>query len=305
MRIGIIGTGAMGKNHLRVVSSLPEFTLAAAMDLDAGTLQEACRPYDIKKHSDYRDMLDEVDAVMVAVPTRDHFNISRFFLENGKHVLVEKPITTTVEEAEILTRIAGDNHLTLAVGHLERFNPALETVSPLIRSPLFIEAQRLGPFSPRSLDIDVVLDLMIHDLDILLRLDPSGIKEIRAVGVPVISSNVDMASVRLEFHSGMVANVTASRVSQEKHRRLRVFQRSMYLSVDYKDQQVKVLQLQDREVIEQNPVVERAEPLKNLWLRFHRTVNESLPLSVSGEEAGQALELAIAVSNAIKKNGKA
>lgn len=303
MRIGIIGTGAMGKNHLRVVSSLREFTLTSAMDLNAGTLEEACRPYKIRKYNNYRDMLSEVDAVMVAVPTRDHFSISRFFLENGKHVLVEKPITATVEEAEILTRLAGSNNLTLSVGHLERFNPALESVYPLIQSPLFIETQRLGPFSPRSLDIDVVLDLMIHDLDILLHLDPSGVREIRAVGVPVISANVDMATVRLEFYSGLVANVTASRVSQEKHRRLRIFQRSMYLSVDYKDQQVKFLQLKDREVIEQNPVVERAEPLRNLWQRFHRTVTESLPLSVSGEEGKQALELAIAISNAIKKNG--
>ena len=191
---------------------------------------------------------------MVAAPTLEHFAICRFFLENGKHVMVEKPISRTLAEADELIALAAAKKRVLAVGHLERFNPAVRVRRRgWCDKPLFIEVQRLGSFSPRSLDIDVIMDLMIHDLDIILQWDRSGVREIRASGVPIISRRIDIANVRLEFHSGLVANLTASRVSQEKTRKLRIFQKNLYLSVDYKARSVKMFQLRDGQILEEFP----------------------------------------------------
>ncbi|HLP62761.1 MAG TPA: Gfo/Idh/MocA family oxidoreductase, partial [Candidatus Deferrimicrobium sp.] len=210
LRIGIIGTGAMGKNHMRVVRSIPGMSLTCAVDINRENLEEACKPYqtDFGKYSDFHDIVGQVDAVMISTPTLYHFEIAHFFLEKKKHVLLEKPITKTLEEADRLIETAKENNVILAVGHLERFNPAVEYVQPLIERPLFIEIQRLGSFSPRSLDVDVIMDLMIHDLDILQHWDHSGIKQINASGIPIISDKIDIANVRLEFNSKLVANVT-------------------------------------------------------------------------------------------------
>ena len=224
LRIGIIGTGAMGKNHLRVVDSIPQMQLTCAMDINEENLMSACAPYILSKCKDYRDMLDMVDGVMVSTPTIHHHEISKFFLENKKHVLVEKPITNTLEEADSLIRMAEENQVTFAVGHLERFNPAVEHIQSIVKQPLFIEVQRLGSFSPRSLDVDVIMDLMIHDLDIILQWDKSGVRQINASGVPIVSNKIDIANVRIQFNSKLVANITASRVSQRKTRKLRIFQ---------------------------------------------------------------------------------
>ncbi|MCP5107921.1 MAG: Gfo/Idh/MocA family oxidoreductase, partial [bacterium] len=205
MRIGVIGTGAMGRNHMRVVHSIPEMELTCAMDHTREHLEAACEPYNVEKYTDYREMTDHVDGVMVSTPTIYHHEISSYFLRNKKHVLVEKPITNTLEEADDLIRLAEENNVTLAVGHLERFNPAVEYIQPLIKKPLFIEIQRLGSFSPRSLDVDVIMDLMIHDLDIILQWDDSGICQINASGVPIVSDKIDIANVRLQFNSKLVA----------------------------------------------------------------------------------------------------
>jgi len=303
MRIGVIGTGSMGRNHLRVVSNLAQFELTCAMDIDSKQVHEAGQSYFLREFSDCREMLPLVDAVMVSSPTETHYEITRFFLEHDKHVLVEKPITQTITQADELIRIARDRKRVLAVGHLERFNPALRAVFPLISHARFVECQRLGAFSLRSLDVDVVHDLMIHDLDILLQIDPSGIREIRAVGVPVISSQTDIANVRLLFQSGMVANVTASRVSQEKHRKLRIFQDSTYISVDYKDRKAKVLRLQGKQVQEIKPDISPEEPLAVLWTNFFRTVSGESACSVTGEDGLAALQLAVAITKAIDESG--
>jgi predicted dehydrogenase len=295
MRIGVIGTGAMGSNHLRVLGQLPQFQITCAADVNPENLEKNCRGLEIIKLGDYRQALAHVDAVMVSTPTLEHFRVCQFFLENGKHVLVEKPISKTLAEADQMIALAEQKQLVLAVGHLERFNPAVEYASRLVDKPRFIEIQRLGSFSPRSLDIDVIMDLMIHDLDIILQWDHSGVREIRASGVPIVSKKIDIANVRLEFHSGLVANLTASRVSQEKTRKLRIFQKNLYLSVDYKKRSVKMFQLRDGQILDNIPQIDDVEPLYNLWQNFYKTVAGGGNFNVSGRDGRAALQLALAI----------
>jgi predicted dehydrogenase len=299
MKIGVIGTGAMGTNHLRVLRSIPQCRVTCAVDVNRDNLDKACPGQDIEKITDYRQALALVDAVMVSTPTKEHFDVCRFFLENGKHVLVEKPICRTLDEADQLIGISEQRRLVLAVGHLERFNPAVEYINHLVEKPRFIEIQRLGSFSTRSLDIDVILDLMIHDLDIILQWDRSGIKEIRACGIPVISRQIDIANVRLEFNSGLVANLTASRVSQDKTRKLRIFQKDLYMSADYIDRSVKTIQLQNGQIRENIPQIPNIEPLYNLWQNFFKTIAGGDNRNVTGRDGRAALQLALDISASI------
>jgi predicted dehydrogenase len=305
MRVGVIGTGAMGRNHMRVVHSLPELELTCAVDHNPGHLAEACKPYEsgnMKSCTDYREVADLVDAVIISTPTISHFEIGQYFLSRKKHVLLEKPMSNTLEEADRLIRLAGENNVTLAVGHLERFNSAVEYIQPIVKRPLFIEIQRLGPFSPRSLDVDVIMDLMIHDLDIILQWDKTGIKQINASGVPIVSDKIDIANVRLQFNSKLVANITASRVSQKKTRKLRIFQKNHYISLDYKKRRVKTFALSNGDVVEDIPHIEDVEPLRTLWVNFYKTIATGKNYNVTGEDGRKALELAILISERIQKN---
>ncbi len=302
IRIGVAGTGSMGGNHLRVIHNLPEFELTCAADVHEENLQVACEPYAIKKYQDYREMVNEVDAVMVSTPTIYHYEIARYFLEHKKHVMVEKPITTTIEQADELIRLAQEQGMVLAVGFPERFNPAVLYIKPLVKRPLFIEVQRLGPFSPRSLDVDVIMDLMIHDLDIILHWDSSGLRQINASGVPIVSDKIDIANVRLQFNSRLVVNMTASRVSQKKTRKLRIFQKNNYISLDYKKRRVKTFALADGNLVENVPEIPEVEPLCTMWKNFHTTVTTGESCIVTGIEGRNALELAIRISEHIKKN---
>ena len=302
MRIGVVGTGSMGRNHLRVVNSLPQFRLSCAADIDEENLFAACEPYSLERYKDYRRMVNEVDAVVVSTPTISHYEIAAYFLENKKHVMVEKPITTTLEQADQLIRLAEENQVTLAVGFPERFNPAVQYVQSLVKQPLFIEVQRLGPFSPRSLDVDVIMDLMIHDLDIILQWDNTGVKQINASGVPIISNKIDIANVRLQFNSMLVVNITASRVSQKKTRKLRIFQKNNYISLDYKKKRVKTFALSKGDILEDIPVIEDVEPLHTMWVNFYNSVTTGENRIVTGIEGRNALELAIRISDRIKKN---
>jgi predicted dehydrogenase len=302
MRVGVVGTGSMGRNHLRVVHSIPEFRLCCAADTSEENLLAACEPYSIEKYKDYRQMVKEVDAVVVSTPTICHYEIANYFLENKKHVMVEKPITTTVEQADQLIGLAAQNRVTLAVGFPERFNPAVEYIKSLVKKPLFIEVQRLGPFSPRSLDVDVIMDLMIHDLDIILQWDKTGVKQINASGVPIVSNKIDIANVRLQFNSKLVVNITASRVSQKKTRKLRIFQKNNYISLDYKKKRVKTFALSQGDILEDVPVIQDVEPLHTMWTNFYNTVTTGENHNVTGIEGRNALELAIRISERIKKN---
>ncbi len=292
VRVGIIGVGYLGMQHARILSYLEEAELKGVVDIDFKKAVEIGNRHGVKYFENYEDMLDEIDAAIVATPTSEHFSISMRLLNKGKAVLVEKPITETVEQAERLVAKASKSGLILQAGHLERFNPAVEAIENVISEPKFIEVQRLGSFSARSLDIDVVLDLMIHDLDIILALIKDEVKVIRSSGIHVLSEKIDIANARLEFKKGCVATLTASRVHQGKVRKLRIFEQTACYSVDYINQEVKVFPLNGKQTDIKSIKIEKEEPLKKELKNFFRCIREGKTKKVSGEEALRALKLA-------------
>lgn len=286
--------------HARIISYLEEAELAAVADIDFKKALEIGNRHGVAYYQNYEEMLDEIDAGIVVTPTSEHFHISMNLLKHGKHVLVEKPITETIDQAEQLVETARSDGLVLQVGHLERFNPAVEAVENMISEPKFIEVQRLGSFSARSLDVDVVLDLMIHDLDIILALTKEEVNVIRSSGIHVLSEKIDIANARLEFKSGCVATLTASRVHQGKVRKLRIFEPTSYYSIDYIDQEVKVFPLSGRQTDIKTLKIKKEEPLKKELENFLRCQAEGKTGKVSGEEAMRALRLAHAVLKEIE-----
>jgi len=292
VRIGIIGVGYLGTQHARILSYLEEAELKGVADIDFKKAVEIGNRHGVEYFENFEDMLDEIDAAIVATPTSEHFSISMRLLNEGKSVLVEKPITETVEQAEQLVAKAKKSGAILQVGHLERFNPAVEAIENVISEPKFIEVQRLGSFSARSLDIDVVLDLMIHDLDIILALIKDEVKVIRSSGIHVLSEKIDIANARLEFKSGCVATLTASRVHQGKVRKLRIFEPTSCYSVDYINQEVKIFPLDGKQTDIKSLKIEKEEPLKKELKNFFQCIREGKTKKVSGEEALRALRLA-------------
>ncbi len=295
VRIGIIGVGYLGTQHARILSYLEEAELKGVADIDFKKAVEIGNRHGVEYFENFEDMLDEIDAAIVATPTSEHFSISMRLLNEGKSVLVEKPITETVEQAEQLVAKAKKSGAILQVGHLERFNPAVEAIENVISEPKFIEVQRLGSFSARSLDIDVVLDLMIHDLDIILALIKDEVKVIRSSGIHVLSEKIDIANARLEFKSGCVATLTASRVHQGKVRKLRIFEPTSCYSVDYINQEVKIFPLNGKQTDIKSLKIEKEEPLKKELKNFFQCIREGKTQKVSGEEALRALRLAYSV----------
>lgn len=297
LRVAVVGTGAMGRNHVRILSSLPGVELVGVHDPDpkAGELG-------VKVFDRLDDLAGQIDAAVVAVPTVAHADIGCFLLQRGIHVLVEKPIASSLAEADRLLEAQGNQ--VLAVGHVEFYNPAVQALVGVGTPPRFVEVQRLGVFSPRSLDVDVVLDLMIHDLQILQALDPSPVVEVRATGINVLSPRVDICNARVELGSGCVANLTASRVSSERVRKLRAFLPSRYYSLDYHAQEIRGYRLEDvdggRKILPSDLSVTRAEPLlRELEAFVAACRGEEAPL-VTGEAGRRALETALAVVEAIK-----
>ena len=295
VKVGIIGVGYLGTQHARILSYLEEAELIGVADIDFKKAMVIGNRHGVKYYDNYENMLDEIDAGIVATPTSEHFAISMKLLEQGKSVLVEKPITETVEQAEELVSVADKNGLILQIGHLERFNPAVEALEDLISEPKFIEVQRLGSFSARSLDIDVVLDLMIHDLDIIMALIKDEVKVIRSSGIHVLSDKIDIANARLEFTSGCIATLTASRVHQGKVRKLRIFEPTSYYSIDYIDQEVKVFPLNGRQTDIKTLKIKKEEPLKKELQNFFRCIIDGKKRKVTGEEGLRALRLAYSV----------
>jgi len=295
VRVGIIGVGYLGMQHARILSYLEEAELKGVADIDFKKALDIGNRHRVQYYENYENMLDEIDAAIVATPTSEHFSIAMKLLKEGKPVLVEKPITETVEQAEQLVSAAKKSKLILQVGHLERFNPAVEALENVISDPKFIEVQRLGSFSARSLDIDVVLDLMIHDLDIILSLIKDEVKAIRSSGIHVLSEKIDIASARLEFKSGCVATLTASRVHQGKVRKLRIFEPTSCYSIDYIDQEVKIFPLNGRQTDIKSLKIEKEEPLKKELKNFFRSIREGKTRKVTGEEGLRALKLAYRV----------
>ena len=297
MRIAVVGVGHLGRHHARVLSDLPGVTLTAVVDTNQPRAQEIAKERRTTAFSDWREITGAVDAVTVAAPTAAHLEIAEGFLERGVHVLVEKPMTLTTADADRLIELAKRSGVVLAVGHTERFNPAVEQARTLVREPRFIEVHRLGTFPERSLDIDVVFDLMIHDLDVVLNLVADEVSAIEAVGVPVLTPRVDIANVRLRFSRGCIANLTASRISRERVRKIRFFQRDAYLSIDYAAQEAEMWRLVP--VPGQAPRIEggklevaREEPLKRELEDFVAAIQQKREPVVTGTQGRAALELA-------------
>jgi predicted dehydrogenase len=302
LRIAVIGVGHLGRHHARLLGAIDGARLVAVVDTQPDRAAAAAQPTGARALADYRELFGQVDAVTVAVPTELHHEIALPFLERGISALVEKPITRTLEEADALVAAARASGATLAAGHTERYNPAVATVLPLVSTPRFIEVHRLGAFPDRSLDIDVVFDLMIHDLDIILALVKAEPTSIEAVGVPVLTDKYDIANARLRFSSGCIANVTASRISRERVRKIRFFQPDAYVSIDYAEQEVEGYRLKRREG--QRPEIQggklpvgREEPLKRELADFVQAVRDKRKPLVDGEAGRRALALAQAIAD--------
>ena len=316
LRVGVIGCGAMGHHHVRLLAALPEADLIGVFDENPEAGRRAAGDHGVRAFDELAPLTDAIEAAVVAVPTVAHLEIAGPLLERGVHVLVEKPIAPSLDEADRLLGAAGAGGAVLAVGHVEFHNPAVQSLLALGRAPRFVEVQRLARFTPRSLDVDVVLDLMIHDLQILHALDPSPLAEVRATGIDVLSPRVDIANARLVFASGGVANVTASRVSAERVRKLRLFLSSRYYSLDYQAQEIKGYRLAEvadgaapadaaglgpdgRAILPDDLPVDRGEPLRAELAAFlARCRGEEAPI-VDGAAGRQALATALAVTEAL------
>ncbi len=302
VRVGVVGVGHLGRHHARILGAMEGAELVGVVDTIAARADEVAAATRAPALTDYRDLFDRVDAVSIAVPTELHRDVAMPFLERGIGVLVEKPMARTLAEADELIAAANASGATLAVGHTERYNPAVHAVLPLVTSPRFIEVHRLGVFPERSLDIDVVFDLMIHDLDIILALVKAEPTSIEAVGVPVLTDKYDIANARLRFSTGCIANVTASRISKERVRKIRFFQPDAYVSIDYAEQEVEGYRLKRRDG--QRPEIQggklsvtREEPLKRELTDFVQAVRDKRAPLVSGEDGLRALKLAQAIAD--------
>jgi predicted dehydrogenase len=300
-RVGVVGVGALGKHHARFYSALPDADLAGVVDIVPDRAAEVAQACNTAAFEDYRELFGRVDAVSIVTPTTLHGDIGSHFLEEGIHVLVEKPISHSLEAADQLIEAAEANGRVLQVGHLERFNPAVQAVKEIVQRPRFFEVHRMGVFSPRSLDIDVVLDLMIHDLDIISLLTPSRPVKIEAVGIAILSEQIDIANARIQFDDGCVANVTASRVSTEKIRKLRLFHARQYISLDYSRQDVALYSLAGVPGGGGNPIsIERLtppnkEPLEEELIAFLASVRGDRPVPCTGEDGKKTLAIALTI----------
>ena len=308
VRIAVIGAGSFGRNHLRVLRSHPEAQLDAVIDSNPDRAALASAEFGCPALSSLDELTGNVDAAVVAVPTSAHAGVACQLLENGIDLLVEKPIASDAASARRMVDTARRHGRIMQVGHLERFNPAVIALRRITTTPLFFEIHRMSVFTPRSLDVDVVLDLMIHDVDIVLSLVGRPPEEIRAAGLCILTEKVDIANVRLAFPTGCIANLTASRVSTERVRKLRVFQPSRYISLDYQRQDLLTFDVQDapdspsKEIHCEAATVEKGEPLKLELDAFLRSVAARSPAPVTGEEGLAALEVALDILAKIEEH---
>lgn len=297
MRAVVVGVGHLGKHHARILAALPGVTLAGVVDTDIERASQVAAERETKAYADVSLVPGKIDVAVVAVPTESHARIARALIESGVHTLVEKPIAQTVAEADDLIAAAKSRGVVLAVGHSERFNPAVMAARPHVKDPRFIEVHRLGQMPGRSLDIDVVLDLMIHDLDLILSLVPSEVEGVEAVGVPVLTPRIDIANARLRFANGCIANLTASRISREPVRKIRFFQQDAYLSIDTAAREVELWRLVPQPsgaptIGGGKLEVAGDEALKGELEDFLGAVRDGRAPAVSGEQGRAALALA-------------
>lgn len=303
VRVAVIGAGSFGRNHLRVLRQMENVVLGGIVDVDPKRAEEAAAHYECQAFSGLDSL--NVDAAIVATPTTTHADVGCALMERGIDVLVEKPIAHDLASADRLVETAARNARILQVGHLERFNPAVAALRKLVTKPLFFEIHRLSLFSPRSLDVDVVLDLMIHDLDIVLALTGRLPEEVRAAGISILSEKVDIANVRLAFSGGCICNLTASRVSTERVRKIRLFQPRQYLSLDYARQDLMVFEVSaDRQIGFQTAAVSKDEPLRLEVASFLQSVATRQTPEVTGEQATRALGVALDILDKIEKHAR-
>jgi len=310
LRVAVIGVGQLGRHHARLLAGLPDVDLVGVFDLNRQRAEEIAATVQTSVLTDLAALPGQVDAVTVAAPTASHASIAQPLLERGVPVLVEKPLARSVEEADLLIAAAARGGATLAVGHTERFNPAVQAARPLLRHPRFIEVHRLGTFSERSLDIDVVFDLMIHDLDVVLSVVESDVESIDAVGVPVLTPKTDIANVRLRFRNGCIANLTASRISRDRIRKIRFFQPDSYVSIDYAAQELETWKLVRPpagipSIEGGKQQVATDEPLKLELADFVDAVRHKREPGVTGAQGRRALALAQQITRQMTMAGEA
>ncbi len=299
LRVGVVGVGHIGSNHARLYGEIENADFTAVYDVDLARGSSIAKKYGAVAAKTLDEFADLVDAASVATPTNTHYDVGYRLLAGGKHLLVEKPITENTKQASELAEIAATNKLILQVGHVERFNPVLGALEERLTHPRFIEAHRLSPYPERSTDIGVVLDLMIHDLEIILHLVRSPVQSIDAVGVPVLSKGEDIANARIRFENGCVANVTSSRISPERMRKIRVFQEDAYLSLDYQNQSGEIYRRVGGRITRDKVAIEREEPLKRELASFIDCAMTGRAPRVSGSQATAALELAVQITKRI------
>ena len=318
MKAGVIGAGRLGKIHLGLLHDLKEYDLVGCFDTNSERNNQMAQKFHFKEFENPFDLFKESDAIFVVTPTTSHYKYAKEAIKQGKHVFIEKPITQTQREAKELMRLAEEARVTVQVGHVERFNPAFQALENYDIDPKFIEGHRLAQFDPRGTDVSVVLDLMIHDLDIVLSMVKANIKRVSANGVAVMSPSVDIANARIEFDNGCVANLTASRVSIKKLRKLRLFQRDAYIGIDFLNKQTEVIQLQNVEgdkngfllktpdgskgVRVDYPTIESYNAIEAELKDFHHSITKGKVPKVTAEDGYRALELAEHVLKKIRLN---
>ncbi len=303
LRTAVIGVGYLGQFHAEKYAQLPDSELVAVVDTDMNRAAEVAAKVGASPCADYRELLDRVDAVSIVVPTQYHFEVARAFLDRGVHVLLEKPITTTIEEADELIRIADERKAVFQVGHLERFNPVVMALDELLTGPRFIESLRIAPFKPRGTDVNVVLDLMIHDIDIIQHIIDSPVKQVNSIGAPVFTDEEDIANARIQFENGCVANVTASRISLKSERKMRIFQADSYITVDFQNKSLAVFRKGSGEMFPGVPNVamdqktfEQGDALKSEIASFLDCIRTGATPVVSGRDGKRALETALMIT---------
>jgi predicted dehydrogenase len=301
LKVGVVGVGHIGREHARIYSQLPGVEFVGLYDLDGNVAEKVAQRHGVKAFASARELAEVIDAATIATPTSSHHEIGSLLLSLGKHVLIEKPITDNTDQAKSLIELAQAKKLVLQVGHIERFNPALQALEEKLTRPRFIEAHRLSTYPGRSTDIGVVLDLMIHDIEVLLHLVGSPILSIDSVGTAVLSKGEDIANARIRFENGCVANITTSRISFEKVRKIRVFQDDAYLSLDYFDQSGEIYRKVGSTITKEKIKVEKDEPLKLELAAFADCARHSQVPRVGGAQAALALGIAMQITEQIAR----
>lgn len=308
LRTAVIGVGYLGNFHAQKYAALEGVELVGVVDASPDRAAEVAAACGCGSFTDYRDLIGKVDAVSVVVPTQYHYEVAREFLAVGVHVLIEKPITVTIEQADELIALADTNRLVFQVGHLERFNPVMMAAEEVLNEPLFVESVRIAPFKPRGTDVNVVLDLMIHDIEIIQHLVKSPVARIDAVGAPVFTGEEDIANARIAFENGCIANVTASRISLKSERKMRIFQRDAYLTLDFQNKKVLVAKKGAGELLPGVPNVQvteqelgQSDPLLSEISSFVEAIRQGKQPQVSGRDGRMALETALKINQSLNR----